>query len=70
MVQTVKKIIENELGRPITLMVEGDREINGILSEERITQKEDTMEKHLYDIRHADNDWCNPVTLERRVKVN
>lgn len=70
MVQTVKNITEGKLGRQITLIVEGGREINGILSEERVTRKKDTMEKCLYDIRHSDNDWCDPATLERQVLVN
>lgn len=67
---TVKEIIENNEVRPITLFVDGEEEICGLLSEDRVNRKEDLEGKYLYDIRHSDDDSGEPSTIEFMVSVN
>lgn len=67
--KTVKELLKSG-SRPITLFFDGHTEVSGLVSEYRISRKEDVEGKYLYDIRHSDNDWCDPATLEKNVVVN
>lgn len=67
--KTVKELLKSG-SRPITLFFNGHPEVSGLVSEYRVNRKEDVEGKYLYDIRHADNDWCEPATLEKFVMVN
>lgn len=68
--KTVKELLQSNDIRPITLFFEDGTKISGLLSEFRVYQQADTESKYLYDIRHTDEDWCEPATLEKRVMVN
>lgn len=67
--KTVKELLINGI-RPMTLTLEDGREITGPVSEYRVRRDIETEGKYLYDIRHSDNDWCDPATLEKNVVVN
>ena len=67
---TVKRIIENNEARPITLFVDNGEEIGGLLSDDRVNRKEDLEGKYIYDIRHSDDDSGEPATIEFNVIVN
>ena len=67
--KTVKELLKSG-SRPITLFFDGHAEVSGLVSEYRVNRKEDVEGKYLYDIRHADEDWCDPATLEKSVMVN
>ena len=68
--KTVKELLQAEDCRPMTLVFDGGQEISGLLSEIRVDREKDNEGKFLYDIRHTDNDWCEPATLEKFVMVN
>lgn len=68
--KTVKELLQAEDCRPMTLVFDGGQEISGLLSEIRVDREKDNEGKFLYDIRHSDNDWCEPATLEKFVMVN
>lgn len=68
--KTVKELLQTASCRPITLVFEGDQKVCGLLSEVRVDREKDMEGKCLYDIRHSDNDWCDPATLEKKVIVN
>lgn len=68
--KTVKELLQAEDCRPMTLVFDGGQEISGLLSEIRVDREKDDEGKFLYDIRHSDNDWCEPATLEKFVMVN
>lgn len=68
--KTVKELLQSNDIRPITLFFEDGSKISGLLSEFRVYHQADTESKYLYDIRHTDEDWCEPATLEKRVMVN
>ena len=63
-------LLKSDNLRPFTVTLDNGIEVSGLLSEVRINKKERTMGKYLYDIRHTDNDWCEPATLEHSVMVN
>lgn len=67
--KTVKEVLKSGT-RPITLFFDGHTEVRGLVSEYRIRRDTDMESKYLYDIRHADEDWCEPATLEKSVMVN
>lgn len=69
-VTTVKEILNAEFVKRINIETIDGQIINGILSERRVGREHETEDKFIYDIRHADNDWCEPVTLENFVWVN
>ncbi len=49
----------------------GDNQvIKGSLTEYRINREKETEGKFIYDIRHTDEDWCEPATIENQVLVN
>lgn len=62
--KTVKEFLEAGIGT--TFCLENGIEVTGILSEERL-QRNPTSDKYLYDIRHSDNDWVEPATIENGV---
>jgi hypothetical protein len=68
--KTVKELLQSNDIRPITLFFENGTEISGLFSEFRVHHHTDTESKYLYDIRHTDEYWCEPATLEKRVMVN
>lgn len=68
--KTVKELLQTAGCRPMTLVFEGDQKVSGLLSEVRVDREKDIEGKFLYDIRHSDNDWCDPATLEKKVIVN
>lgn len=70
LMKTVKELLKGGEVRPMTLIVENDKEISGLLSEFRVDHKEDTEGKFLYDIRHSDDDSGEPASLECNVIVN
>ena len=68
--KTEKELLQAEDCRPMTLAFDAGQEISGLLSEIRFDREKDNEGKFLYDIRHSDNDWCEPATLEKFVMVN
>lgn len=71
--KTVKELMKTCSVRPFTVEYEttdGSQTVTGLLSEYRVDHTKDTEGKFLYDIRHSDNDWCDPATIEQRVIVN
>lgn len=68
--KTVKELLQTAGCRPITLVFEDDQKVCGLLSEVRVDREKGIEGKYLYDIRHSDNDWCDPATLEKKVIVN
>lgn len=69
-VTTVKQILNAEYVKRISIETIDGQIINGILSECRVGRELETEDKFIYDIRHTDNDWCEPATLENFVWVN
>lgn len=71
--KTVKQLMKEGDLRPFTVEFSspvGKVRVTGLLSEYRVDRSHDSEGKHLYDIRHSDNDWCDPATIERKVLVN
>lgn len=64
--KTVKELLQTAGCRPITLVFEDDQKVCGLLSEVRVDREKGIEGKYLYDIRHSDNDWCDPATLEKK----
>ena len=70
MQKSLKDLLQGNDLSPITLHLDGGKKITGLLAECRVRRDEPVEGKYLYDIRHSDNDWCDPATLEHRVMVN
>lgn len=71
--KTVKQLIKSGDLRPFTVEYDtpdGTRTVTGLLSEERVNHTKDLEGKYLHDIRHSDNDFCDPATIENQVTVN
>lgn len=69
--KTVKQLLSGEGDlRPITLVFDDDRKITCLITEFRVDRSRDTEGKNLYDIRHSDEDWCDPATVKDNVVVN
>lgn len=70
----MKKILKNLLRNndltPLIIWIDGGKKISGLLSEYRIDKNKPVEGKYMYDIRHSDEDWCEPATLEPSVMVN
>lgn len=65
---TPDEIIKDGLAYPFVITLADGREVTGRLSEKRLRW---TDGYNLYDIRHSDNDWCDPATIENhQVMVN
>lgn len=69
-VTTVKQILNAEFVERISIETNDGQTINGILSRCRVGRELETEDKFIYDIRHADDDWCKPATLEHYVWAN
>lgn len=67
---TVKTVLENGTATRVIIETNDNQVIDGFLSEQRLNRDNDTDGKYIYDIRHIDNDWCEPATIENRVLVN
>ena len=69
--KTVKQLLSGDGDlRPITLVFDDDRKITCLITEFRVDRSQDTLDKYLYDIRHADDHWFDPATVEDNVVVN
>lgn len=69
--KTVKELLSGSGDlRPITLTLSNGARITCLITEYRIDRSQDTEGKTLYDIRHSDDDWCDPATVEESVVVN
>lgn len=64
--KTVKEFLEARIGSSMTLWLKNGVEATGILSEERL-QRISASDKYVYDIRHSDNDYGEPATIENGV---
>lgn len=72
-IKTVKQLMKTGDLRPFTAEYttpDGTNHVTGLMSEYRVDHSKDLEGKFLYDIRHADNDMCDPATIENRVMVN
>lgn len=67
---TVEKILKAPNPQEMVLELADGQTVRGILVEERVSRSEIPPGIHLYDIRHSDEDWCEPATIEHRVLVN
>lgn len=69
--KTVKDLFSGDGNlRPITLVLSNGATITCPITEYRVDRSQDTEGKILYDIRHSDDDWCDPATVEENVVVN
>jgi len=76
-IRTWNEIIEDKGFAPqyltITIKlphVQGEVNISGLLIEERFDLTTVPSNWHIYALRHADNDWVEPISIERGVYCN
>lgn len=69
--RTVKELMgpDGDL-RPVVMEFGDNQSVHCQLTEYRVDHTNDTVGKYLYDIRHSDDDWCEPATIEPHVLVN
>mgnify|MGYP006872979055 FL=1 len=54
----------------LTINLPDGRAVAGLLLERRVSAEERKLRKYRYQIRHSDDDWDEPATLEKGVVVN
>ena len=67
---TVRQILNDNHVKGIHIKSGNHQKIEGIISEYRLDRKNETEGKYIYDIRHTDENWCEPATIENHVIVN
>lgn len=68
--RTVKELLKVKGdARPVTIEYGDNQSVSCLLTEYRVDHT-DTQGKFLYDIRHSDDDSCEPATIEEYVFVN
>lgn len=70
MKRTVKYLQEIGLLRAMTIVLANGDRLSGQMSESRVDKVNDTEGKFFLDIRHTDDDWTEPATVENYVMVN
>lgn len=68
--KTVKELLTTDNVQRMSFTLKSGVRITGPVSEYRVDHNTDTEGKYLYDIRHTDEDWCDPATVEDNVVVN
>ncbi len=67
---TVKTVLNNRMAQRVIIETGDNQFIEAALTEHRINREKETEGKFIYDIRHTDEDWCEPATIEDHVLVN
>lgn len=69
--RTVKELLGTKgYVRPVVMVYGENQMVRCLITEYRVDHTNHTEGKYLYDIRHSDDDWCEPATIEQHVLVN